>query len=170
MYTRILIPLDGSELAEQALPDAIGLARRSQAPLHLVRVVDLTQWDRTGLSSAGLRLAAVRGLVEAEAARATSELEQTAMTLRAKGLTVTTEVRCGAVVAELQRIAMPGDLFVIASHGRGGAVRWLLGSVAEELVRHSVVPVLFVRTLVPSRVEQEVRVAAPVPVAAPGVA
>jgi nucleotide-binding universal stress UspA family protein len=63
---------------------------------------------------------------------------------------VTTEVRRGGVVFELQQVAQPGDLYVIASHGRGGISRWFLGSVAEELVRRSVVPILIVRVLTPN--------------------
>lgn len=149
MYTRIVVPLDGSELAQWALPEASAIARLSQAPLHLVRIVDLTQLDRYGLHALDGRAAAVQHLIADEVAQATADLERTAAQLRAQGLSVTTEVRQGGVIFELQQVARPGDLYVIASHGRGGVVRWLLGSVAEELVRRSLVPVLFVRVLVP---------------------
>ena len=63
---------------------------------------------------------------------------------------MTTEVRQGAVVDELLRVAEPGDLYVLATHGRSGVTRWLLGSVAEALARRSLVPVLLVRALVPN--------------------
>lgn len=150
MYKRIVVPLDGSELAKKALPDAITMAQLSQAPIHLVRVIDLTQLDRYGLYGFGGGALAFQELVDDELEQATSDLEKAASELRGRGLTVSTEVRRGAVVFELQQVAQPGDLFVIASHGRGGVSRWFLGSVAEELVRRSVVPVLIVRVLAPS--------------------
>lgn len=150
MYTRIVVPLDGSELARNALPDAIEIARLSEAPIHLVRVVDLTQLDRYGLYGFGGGGPAFQQLVDEEVELASGDLEKVAIDLRNKGLAVTTEVRRGSVVFELQQVARPGDLYVIASHGRGGVARWFLGSVAEGLVRRSVVPVLIVRVLAPS--------------------
>lgn len=150
MYKRIVVPLDGSDLAKQALPNAIIMARLSQAPIHLVRVIDLTQLDRYGLYGFGGGALAFQSLVDDEMETATTELEKSASELRSQGMTVTTEVRRGGVVFELQQVAQPGDLYVIASHGRGGVSRWFLGSVAEELVRRSVVPVLIVRVLMPS--------------------
>lgn len=150
MYKRIVVPLDGSDLARQALPDAIKIARLGRVPVHLVRVIDLTQLDRYGLYGFGGGGAAFQSLVDDEIDMAASDLEKVAVDLRNQGLAVTTDVRRGGVVFELQQTARPGDLFVIASHGRGGVSRWFLGSVAEELVRRSVVPVLIVRVLTPS--------------------
>lgn len=150
MYKRIVVPLDGSDLAQQALPDAIIMARLSQAPIHLVRVIDLTQLDRYGLYGFGGGALAFQDLVDDELATANADMEKVAGELRAQGFDVTAEVRRGGVVFELQQVAQPGDLYVIASHGRGGVSRWFLGSVAEELVRRSVVPVLIVRVLTPS--------------------
>lgn len=150
MYKRIVVPLDGSDLAKQALPDAVEMARLSAAPIHLVRVIDLTQLDRYGLYGFGGGALAFQDLVDDELESATTELEKSANELRGQGMTVTTEVRRGGIVFELQQAARPGDLYVIASHGRGGVSRWFLGSIAEELVRRSVVPVLIVRVLTPS--------------------
>lgn len=150
MYKRVVVPLDGSDLAKQALPEAIQMAKLSSAPVHLVRIIDLSQLDRYGVYGFGGGAAAFQDLVDDELEMATSDLESAATELRGQGLTVTTEVRRGGVVFELQQVAQPGDLYVIASHGRGGVSRWFLGSVAEELVRRSVVPVLIVRVLTPS--------------------
>lgn len=149
MYTRIVVPLDGSDLARHALPDAIEIAKLSQAPIRLVRVIDLTQLDRYGLYGFGGGGAAFQSLIDEEMETATADLEKVATDVRHQGVDVTTEVRRGGVVFELQQVAQPGDLYVIASHGRGGVSRWFLGSVAEELVRRSVVPVLIVRVLTP---------------------
>lgn len=150
MYKRIVVPLDGSDLARHALTDAAEIARLSRAPIHLVRVIDLTQLDRYGLYGFGGGGAAFQSLVDEEVEAAAADLEKIATDLRNQGLMVTTEVRRGGVVFELQQVAQPGDLYVIASHGRGGISRWFLGSVAEELVRRSVVPILIVRVLTPN--------------------
>ena len=157
MYTRLVVPLDGSALAAQALPQATMLAQRGVIPLHLVRVVELPPLARAGLAE-----------FREDVAAAAADLTQVAARLQAEGLSVTTEVRPGDVVDELLAVAEPGDLYVLATHGRTGVTRWLLGSVAEALARRSVVPVLLVRMLVPSRVvKTETRAPATVPAAQP---
>lgn len=165
MYQRLVIPLDGSAIAAQALSEATMIAQRANLPLHLVRVVDLARLDWASGYGLGIRVAVPPRLAD-EVFTATAELAETAAQLRAKGLPVTTEVRQGDVIAELQRVAQPGDLYLLATHGRSGMTRWLLGSVAEALVRRSVVPVLIVRALVPSRATDRVRTATAVPVLA----
>jgi nucleotide-binding universal stress UspA family protein len=50
----------------------------------------------------------------------------------------------GAVAAAIESVTQPGDLIVMTSHGRGGIRRWIIGSVAEQLVRTATVPVLLV--------------------------
>src|SRR6478609_3045317 len=111
MYQRLIVPLDGSALAQQALPEATMIAQRGALPLHLVRVVDPAHLDRAGGD-----------------ADAVAELAQTTTWLQVQGLAVTTEVRQGAVVDELLAVAQPGDLYVLGTHGRTGVTRWLLGS------------------------------------------
>jgi nucleotide-binding universal stress UspA family protein len=65
--------------------------------------------------------------------------------LRAEGLSVSTEVRSGFAARELAEAVTPHDLLVVASHGRHGLERFLLGSVAEEVARRSPAPVLIAR-------------------------
>ncbi len=150
MYDRIVVPLDGSELAERALPQAEGLSRLTSAPLHLVRVVDLTRLERYGPYAPIVPAGAFDRVLAEEREAAREELEATARNLAARDLAVTVEVRHGTVTHELVRLSRPGDVMVMASHGRGGLVRWFLGSVAEEVVRRSPVPVLLVRTAPPA--------------------
>jgi nucleotide-binding universal stress UspA family protein len=64
---------------------------------------------------------------------------------------VTTEVAEGPTSRILVGHSKPGDVIVMASHGRTGMARWFLGSVAEEVVRRSAVPVLLVRALATDR-------------------
>jgi nucleotide-binding universal stress UspA family protein len=146
MYTRIVVPVDGSFLAETALPHAQELARAFAAPLHLVRVVDGTvsaKYDPVGLGLSDLPVGEVL-LQEREDARA--YLDATQERLAKSGLEVTTELRSGAVVRELLTAAREGDVYVMASHGRTGMQRWFMGSVAEEMTRQSRIPVMLVRT------------------------
>jgi nucleotide-binding universal stress UspA family protein len=144
MYERIVVALDGSARGERALDQAVGLAASLGAPLHLVRVADMT-WLRIGQTGAASRIAELSAEMAEERRQADSYLDSLAESLRERRLTVTTESRAGMAAKELLDLARPGDLLVMSSHGRSGPVRWLLGSVAEEVVRASPCPVLLVR-------------------------
>jgi nucleotide-binding universal stress UspA family protein len=72
-------------------------------------------------------------------------LEIVATRLRASGLVVRTESRRGHAAREIVAATAPGDLIVMASHGRSGVTRWLMGSVAEDVLRHATVPILLVK-------------------------
>ena len=144
MYQRIVVPVDGSELAELAIPHAVEMAEVTGADLHLVRVVDIVSGQAFG---AYVALEAT-GYAEALSAEAIESMDYLGMLqerLTARGLRVTTETRRGPAAHELSQCVEAGDLIVMATHGRGGVRRWLLGSVAEEVLRHSPVPVLLVR-------------------------
>jgi nucleotide-binding universal stress UspA family protein len=147
MYKRILVPLDGSKLAERALPAAEELARLMRAPLHLVRVVDPTQSELSGygIYKSVLDEDASSALLAAEGAAAHAYLERmTARDIEA-GVGASSEVRHGITAHEVVAMAQPGDLIVMSTHGRGGLARWFLGSVAEDVVRRAPVPVLMIR-------------------------
>ncbi|MDQ2655070.1 MAG: universal stress protein [Chloroflexota bacterium] len=144
MYTRIVVGLDGSELSESALRSGAELAKGLHIPLHLVRVADLAtvHWGATEASDS---YAALSQEMEREQAAAASYLEVMAAPLRDEGLDVTTEVRSGTAARELLKLSSPNDLIVVASHGRSGLERLLLGSVAEEVARKAAGPVLIAR-------------------------
>jgi nucleotide-binding universal stress UspA family protein len=138
-YRRIVVPLDGSALAEQAVPHAEALGQLTGAPLHLVRVLDSTQFGSfDGTKARQLWLNNERSV-------ARNYLERLEQNLRDRQLTVTVEYRLGSPAQELLAILHPGDLLVMTTHGRSGVARWLLGSVAEAVVRRATVPVLLVR-------------------------
>lgn len=145
MYTRIIVPLDGSELAESALTHALSLAKLSGAPLHLVRVVDLGQLERYGAYGMAVDYAGLAQVAADDEAQSKEYLAGVVARLGKDGVTADSELLRGGVVASLNAIAKPDDLLVIASHGRTGVTRWFLGSVAEELVRKAPCPVLVVR-------------------------
>jgi nucleotide-binding universal stress UspA family protein len=143
MYRSILVPLDGSTFAEHALPVALGLARRAKAQLHLVSVsTPLAEAYVEGLYFSTLELE------EELTARHQTYLNTTAARLRERAeVPVTTAVLHGEVAATLcdQLSHGAGDLVVMATHGRGALGRFWLGSVADEMVRHTSVPLLLVR-------------------------
>ena len=139
--TRIIVPLDGSPFAEQALPYAEGLARKLQLEITLARVID-TGAPYTGVLD-DARFVQVDDDVKAAAA---TYLKKVAEDLEGKGLKVRTELASGNAPESLVDIARrtPEDIIVMTSHGRSGLARWMEGSVAESLIRSSGDPVLIV--------------------------
>lgn len=133
MYDRILVPLDGSELAEQALPVA-EKALNPGGELLLCRVLlsgPMLGWEPIPVES----------MLEKERALAQEYLDSVGHKLSAP---VRKLVQEGPVPeAILNAIENEGvELVVLSSHGRSGASRWFLGSVAERLVRVARCPVL----------------------------
>ncbi len=141
MYKRILVPLDGSELSEKALSHARAVAKGLGAQVVLLRVIVFPTRD---FDVTPPMEEAVSGEVIAETKR---YLEYHAGNLRRTGIAVTTFVERGRVAdtiidfTEAQQI----DLIVMSTHGRTGAARWIIGSVADRVVHSAHVPVLLVR-------------------------
>ncbi len=141
MYQRILVPLDGSKLAEQALSHAALHAEQFGAKIILLMVLEPLH----ELSMAGR--GAVRS-AEAESARlAERYLESIAAGLREQGLQVQTGTVAGKPYLEIIRSAEERqiDLIVMSTRGHSGLSRWLLGSVADRVVRGATVPLLLVQ-------------------------
>jgi nucleotide-binding universal stress UspA family protein len=145
MYKRIVVPLDGSEIAEMALVEAENMARINSAPIHLVRVIDFNSKDFGASYGMLTETSAISILLEDEAAAVRQYLEVVFSRIADQGFAVTSEVRRGTVFDQIIATTRPGDLIIMASHGRSGIARWFLGSVAEEVVRRSSVPVLLLR-------------------------
>jgi nucleotide-binding universal stress UspA family protein len=144
MYRSILVPLDGSPFGEHALPLALGIARRAGAELQLLHVhqpvivayaegplligdeldAQIKRQQRAYLDGVVRRLAAASSSVPARPVLLEGEIVPTL-----RGLVSSTGV----------------DLIVMTTHGRGPLARFWLGSVADELVRDSSVPLLLVR-------------------------
>jgi nucleotide-binding universal stress UspA family protein len=149
--SRVVAPLDGSDLAEQALPIAVRLAGILGSPLHLVRAIDVDNIraviheSRSGHAGpyTGETYEDARKVAEE---RATSYLEAIAEPIRGQGVTVNTELLQGTPSFVLLWHTNEEDLVVMTSHGRHGFRRWYLGSVAEKLVREGKAPVLLVPT------------------------
>jgi nucleotide-binding universal stress UspA family protein len=141
--TRIVVPLDGSELAEQAVPVAAAVAADLGVPVHLMRVLDVDALRAT--VQAGIHAAAAYLRSQEEIQRYAEEyLAEQVQQLRNRDLTATAEVLTGSPAVTLLDAIRPDDLVVMTTHGRGGVRRWLLGSVADKLVRAAAAPVLLV--------------------------
>ncbi|MFC7131378.1 universal stress protein [Haloferax chudinovii] len=140
MYDRILVPLDGSAPADEALGRAIDLAATTDATLYALYVVDERALHATQLDAGGL----VRAY-EAEGERIVSEAVEAA---EADGVEVVTAVEHGSPHRVIPRYAaeVDADLIVMGTHGRRGIERYLLGSVTERVLRLADVPVLSVRS------------------------
>lgn len=144
MFTRVMVPLDGSAEAERALPVAIRIVRASGGSLLLVRVVrSLVEFELGVAPPATWAPAANPG----ERDEATAYLEEVRQRESLAGVSATTAVYAGPPAAMVLAAATNGgaDLIVLTSHGRTGMARWMLGSVTAEVARESPIPVLVLR-------------------------
>ena len=152
MFQKILVPLDGSKLAECALPYAEEIARGCNT--NSVVLISVTErlsgqtsapemqaayraTDRTDLSGAGPDVTVTFGKLEKQAQK---YLARWMKSRAAKGITA-------QAAQEIAKYAKDNevDLIVMSSHGRSGPSRWTHGSVAEKVFRASCVPILMVR-------------------------
>ncbi|MEX2315345.1 MAG: universal stress protein [Thermomicrobiales bacterium] len=142
MKPTFVVPLDGSENAEQALPYARALARRSGGSLLLVSVIDIpVEFGAWSMSSA-----AMYG-VEVERWQQESEAYLKRMAGEQGEIATQVVVRLGSAAAEIRDVTEDAEhpVIVTTSHGRTGASRIFLGSVASKLVHDAKCPVLVVR-------------------------
>ena len=151
MFSTILIPLDASETAAQALPAAQEMARRFSAKVVLLHVLDTTNASLAlGVNAAAGAITdpnAITNRLAAATEAARAYLTATGEMLATNGLSVTTEVRDGPAGATIVATAqeMGAELIVMSSHGRSGLSRLVFGSVTNHVVRHATTPVLVVR-------------------------
>jgi nucleotide-binding universal stress UspA family protein len=145
MYSRIVVPLDGSEVAEEALAHAVEFAKLLNTPLHLVRVADAHALESVAGTGMGFDYVEMGTLLQDEIDAARSYIDAKTEELSGNGQSVSNSVVTGPVSRSIVDQLKTGDLLVIASHGRTGISRWFLGSVAEDVIRHSPVPVLLIR-------------------------
>lgn len=137
MYTAILVPLDGSLFAEQALPLALEVARQSGATLYLARVhVAAAQGSNAGARDRQIR--------ERERDYLSAIAERLAPTWRGK---IHITLLDGPVAESIAAYTTTchSDLVVLSTHGRGGISRLWLGSVADRLMRRLEIPLLLTR-------------------------
>ncbi|MDX1613614.1 MAG: universal stress protein [Candidatus Promineifilaceae bacterium] len=146
MFGKIMVPLDGSKLAERALGPAVTLGRCWQAQLLLVRVPVYRQLLVPGASGYGMFLP------EAERQDSRSEVNAYLQACRSElgypRQMIQTRQASGDVAGTIVDMAMTEavDLIVMTTHGYSGFTRWMLGSVTERVLRSAPCPVLALRT------------------------
>jgi len=143
MYKKILIPLDGSELAKKAIGQAEKLAQTFSSEIILFQVVPFMPI----YGSPEL----VTPLIVDEKQKESAEkyLQSQAEELKQKGLKVSSAVKTGQQVAvEIIDFAKENgvDLIIMSTHGRSGITRWVLGSTALKLLTRAETPILLLRS------------------------
>jgi nucleotide-binding universal stress UspA family protein len=142
MYRRILLPLDGSLLAEEALPYAVAQASCCAAELVLLKVLQPLPERTMSLSSR-------RQAEELSTRLAHEYLERVASSIEPRTFPLDLVTVEGQADTQIVRYAEENDvdLIVMSSRGQSGLSRWLMGSVADRVVRGATVPVLLIRTV-----------------------
>jgi len=145
MIARLVLPLDGSQLSEESLPLATTLSRQLGVSLNLVRAVNIAEFMPPAVGMGEAIPFDVYDQTEEELEQdARQYLDGVATKLRGQGLSVETHVLSGPPAAAIAEATRPGDVIVLVSNERTGVMRWLLGSVAEQLVHDDNVPVVLV--------------------------
>ena len=161
VFKTIMVPLDSSHYGEAALPLAIKLALQCGASMSLVNVCE-PFWDALFMNVSPEMGAMNQDMLEASQreilATGRAYLHRLADDVRAKGIQVSWEVRSGRPIDEILRAieTTAVDLIVIATHGRGGISRLAFGSVTNELLQHSTVPILAIPPMLLKEREHEV--------------
>jgi nucleotide-binding universal stress UspA family protein len=144
MYKKIMVPLDGSELAECVLAHVEAVSKGSQpGEIVFVRVVEPLPRGRVS-APFGEDL---KRLESEDREKAKEYLEGIVKKFPYEGIELRAEVIIGKAAEELATYAEENeiDLIVMATHGHSGPSRWVFGSVAERILRSACVPVLMVR-------------------------
>jgi nucleotide-binding universal stress UspA family protein len=136
-FERVLVPLDGSDCAEMILPKVEKLAADLKASIALLQVVYAHTFP--GVDPTEAEVVVVR--------KAEEYLKKIEDRFKAKGFKVDSHVRYGDDAEEILDHASQKDIDMIAmtTHGRSGVKRFLLGSVAEKILRHASKPIFLVR-------------------------
>ncbi|MCL5060127.1 MAG: universal stress protein [Candidatus Thermoplasmatota archaeon] len=146
MFKRILVAVDGSDTADQALLEAVNLARELQAQLRIVHVVDIVNIN------VGIEFPNPSEISDVMIQSGREILRKAEAVARGAGIPVETRLieidTLGHRIPEMiaaDAEAWPADLIVICTHGRSGLSHLFLGSVAEGVVRVATKPVLLIR-------------------------
>jgi nucleotide-binding universal stress UspA family protein len=142
MYSKILVPLDGSKTAECALPLVRALARRLAIGVELFSAIDLREISRDVSAAEGLF---IDRLLEDESRHSAEYLSKIAKSFGAGAVTTLCKTGDAAETIIETAAAEKNSLIVMATHGRSGLNRFLLGSVAEKILRGSTNPLLLVK-------------------------
>lgn len=141
MFRKVVVPLDGSQLAEQVFHNLPSYVSSIDAVVVLVRVIEPEQY------AYGLGMNGEVDFLPRYQSSVNAYLEKARERLGKQGYQATTHVALGDPATEILRVATEtgADLIAMSTHGRSGISHWALGSVAERVLHHSTQPVLLVR-------------------------
>jgi len=147
MYRKILVPLDGSKLAECVLPHVEALVKGGQVQEVVFARVHEPFRMFSGAADVVLTEREIARIDSEQKAAAEKYLKEVVNRVRLDDLKPRAELLRGVVTESIAEYAAKNgvDLIVIATHGRSGVSRWVWGSVADRILRTSCVPVLMVR-------------------------
>lgn len=147
MYKKIMVPLDGSHIAECVIPHIEAIAKKSSAKVELVTVIEPLEIPTRGqiaISDDEIKKIDSEGKKEAN-----KYLDQVSARLTKAGVKSDTVILSGRAADRLTRYAVNNDidLIIMATHGRSGISRMFWGSVAEKILRATEIPVLLIKTV-----------------------
>ncbi len=146
-FTHVLVPLDGSALAEQALPLALTLVKAFNSKLTLLRATDFLHPTLLAPHLSSVTAEAIANAYEHCALEAKLYLHQVRNELHQRGVKVEILLEdaqpAEAIIDAATRHEV--DCIVMSTHGRSGLARWTMGSVADKVVHRAPCPVLLVR-------------------------
>ncbi len=145
MYSKIMVPLDGSKLAECVLPHVEAIAKLSKASVELVQVIEPIELPTRG----GLALSVddIKQIEEHSRNDVESYLDSIVSRLKNSGIKARSKILSGKAAERLVDYIHEStfDLVIMTTHGRSGISRWIWGSVAERILHSSSIPVLLIR-------------------------
>jgi nucleotide-binding universal stress UspA family protein len=146
MYQKIMVPLDGSQVAECVIPHIETIAGKSDASVELVTVIEPLEIPTRGkiaLSDDEIKQIDAEGRKEAH-----KYLDQVSARLKQSGVNARAVLLTGKAADSLVRYANNNavDIIIMATHGRSGISKLFWGSVAEKILRATAIPVLLIKT------------------------
>jgi len=146
MYKKIMVPLDGSQVAECVMPHIETIAKKSAAKVELVSVIEPLEIPTRG--HIAISDDEIKQIDAAGKREATKYLDQVSTRLTKAGIKVETVILSGNAADRLVRYAVNNgvDLIIMATHGRSGISKLFWGSVAEKILRAVDIPVLLIKT------------------------
>jgi nucleotide-binding universal stress UspA family protein len=143
MYKKILVPLDGSKIAEGVLPHAKALAHSEGAEIILLNVV-----ANPAVEFAFADPSIAAQTIAEEEMLGKKYMKEIEARLKSEGFNVSSIITEGSAANAILKASeeMGVDAIAMSTHGRTGPAHWLIGSVAEKVVRHSKIPVVLIRS------------------------
>ena len=144
MYQNILVAVDGSDAAQRALREAIGLAGALSSHIRIIHVINSIPWIPQGAPDViEERINDLRGTGESIIHEAKAAVRRAGVEVDDRLIEALGQYAGQVIIAEASD--WPADLIVCGAHGRRGLRRLLVGGDAEYIMRHSPVPVLLIR-------------------------